>query len=76
MVHSPIAVHPEAADKDWAVPGTFLVLAPPRAAPPDRERIAPQLMKQTKNLSLKKKKIHEPLPLLLHLKRVSKGKAI
>lgn len=42
MVHSPIAVHPEAADKDWAAPGTFpLLLAPPRAAPPGWERLAP-----------------------------------
>lgn len=28
MVHSPIAVHPEAADKDWAAPGTFPLGAP------------------------------------------------
>lgn len=62
MVHSPIAVHPEAADKEWAAPGTFLLLAPPRATSPRWERIAPQLKKQTIFL----KKIHEPpLPFIV-----------
>lgn len=70
MVHSPIAVHPEAADKEWAAPGTFLLLAPPRAARPRWERIAPQLKKQTIFL----KKIHEPpLPFIV-LKREKWGK--
>lgn len=65
MVHSPIAVHPEAADKDWAAPGTFPLLAPPWAAPPDWERLTPdQRSKQIK----KKKKSKNPLSLLLHLK--------
>lgn len=69
MVHSPIAVHPEAADKDWAAPGTFPLLAPPRAAPPDWEQIAPRLKKQTNFL-----KIHEsPLPFII-LKRGKWGK--
>lgn len=69
MVHSPIAVHPGAADKDWAAPGTFPLLAPPRAAPPNWERIAPRLKKQTKFL-----KIHEfPLPFII-LKRGKRGK--
>lgn len=64
MVHSPIAVHPEAADKEWAAPGTFLLLAPPRAARPRWERIAPQLKKQTIFL----KKSTNLLSRLLYLK--------
>lgn len=69
MVHSPIAVHPEAADKEWAAPGTFLLLAPPGAARPRWERIAPRLKKQTI-----KKKIHQPpLPFIV-LKREKWGK--
>lgn len=71
MVHSPIAVHPEAADKDRAAPGTFPLLAPPWAAPPRGERIAPRLKKQT-NFFLKK--IHEsPFPFIV-LKRGKWGK--
>lgn len=69
MVHSPIAVHPEAADKDWAAPGTFPLLAPPRAAPPGWERIAPP-MKEANQMF---KNSRTPLPFIV-LKREKRGK--
>ena len=69
MVHSPIAVHPEAADKDGAAPGTFPLRAPPRAAPPDWERNAPQLKNQTKFLKIQ----DPPLPFIV-LKTGKMGK--
>ena len=69
MVHSPIAVHPEAADKDGAAQGTFPLRAPPRAAPPDWERNAPQLKNQTKFLKIQ----DPPLPFIV-LKTGKMGK--